>query len=209
VSPCPKPQRLIDSPNSNPAPINKFPPARLRSEILIHFNRTPRRTRSTYHSSYQTSKSKIKQTPPLKQHDALSFCLRIFRRCFFKHKIDDAEKLGTVLQDRDENTKLELKTGTAAELKCGNDIDTQLQSHAAQRLSWIVKCEDCTGHRTSAIKRDAHQDQATSEVIVWEPRGGGEILIPAPAPAYRHNLYDIVVLSLLGMPHPLASVFGI
>jgi hypothetical protein len=115
-------------------------------------------------------------------HSAFEF----FLRCFFKHKVD--------------------------ELKCGNDIDTQLQSHAAQRLSWIVKCEDCTGHRTSAIKRDGgHQDQATSEVIVWEPRGGGEILIPAPAPApaYRHNLYDIVVLSLLGMPHPLVSVFGI
>jgi hypothetical protein len=64
-------------------------------------------------------------------HSAFEF----FRRCFFKHKVDDAEKLGTVLQDRDENTKLELKTGTAAELKCGNDIDTQLQSHAAQRLS--------------------------------------------------------------------------
>ena len=78
----------------------------------------------------------------------------------------------------------------------------------------LVECEDCTGHRASTLKPDEHQEQATSEVIV--PTAPGQwgrveklVHVPAPAPApYRDEIYDMILLSFLGIPNPLAFAFG-
>ncbi len=59
-----------------------------------------------------------------------------FRQFFFKHKVNETDKTETLLQDQDRNTKLERNTGTVAESVPGNDTDTQLKSHAADKLSW-------------------------------------------------------------------------
>jgi hypothetical protein len=128
-----------------------------------------------------------------------------FRRCFLKQKVDEAEQPGIPLQDEDEDTKLELVTGTAAEVERGNDVNTHLQPHAAEKLSWtsimcnvsLVECEDCTGHWASTLKRDEHQDQATSGVSVWVTSGhwgGVEILVRVPAAPYRDRSYDNMLL---------------
>lgn len=77
----------------------------------------------------------------------------------------------------------------------------------------LVLCEDCTGHRALTLKRDEHQDQATSGIGVsvtpghW---GGVEIFVRVPAAPYRDRSYDNMLLlqSLAGFPHPLASAFG-
>jgi hypothetical protein len=123
-----------------------------------------------------------------------------FRRCFFKHTVDEADKPGTPLDNQDGNTKLERNTGTAAESDPGNNIDTQLQqSHAAEKLSWSsVLCRiglvECARHRAETHKRDEHQDQPTSGVTVSASLGQTivEIVVHAPYPDQRY--YDNLAL---------------
>jgi hypothetical protein len=120
--------------------------------------------------------------------------------------------------NQDENTKLELITGIAAKLEGGNDIDTQLQPHAAGKLSWtsimcrigLVICEDCTGHRPSTLKRDEHQVQAAREVTVSVTPGhwGGRNYLFVFLLLLDESFNMILLQSLAGFPHPLASAFA-
>ncbi|KAE8446772.1 hypothetical protein EG329_011677 [Mollisiaceae sp. DMI_Dod_QoI] len=141
--------------------------------------------------------------------------VEFFRRCFSKRKVDEALKLGPLLQDREVNTKLERNTGTATESDPGNDIDTQLQSHASKKLSWasimcrigLVDCEDCAHRRASTHKRDEHQDLARSGVTISAGPGqrvAVEIVVRVP---YQDEGYYCDLPPLEGYKLQLAGAF--
>lgn len=134
--------------------------------------------------------------------------------------MDESEKPGSPPQDRDRNTKLERNTSTAAESDPGNDIDTQLHSHAAEKLSWnsimcrvgLVGCEDCARHhRASTHKHDEHQNQATSEVTLSAGLGQTIVIEIVVHARYQNRSYYYNVLApwLNGYPQPLASALAV
>jgi hypothetical protein len=133
--------------------------------------------------------------------------------------VDEAEKPGSPLQDQDRNTKLEHNTGPAAESDPGNDIDTQLHSHAADKLSWnsimcrigLVECDDCVRHhRASTHKHDEHQDQATSGVNLSAGLGQTIVIeIKVHAPYQDRSYYNVLAPWLTGYPQPLASALAL
>lgn len=143
---------------------------------------------------------------------------KVFRRWFSKYKVDEADKPGIPLYNQDGNTKLERNTGTAAESDPGNDINTQLQSHAAKKLSWtsiicrigLVECEDCACHRASTHKRDKHQDQAISGVTVSAGLGQTSVVeTTVHAPYQDASYYNTLALFLVDYPLPLVSAMAI
>ena len=202
-----------------------FQSTRPRSNISFNFNKTTalRKAHSLpifYLSLYnKPQRSEIRSKPYSNNMTLFHLTFDFFRRCFFKHRVDESEKPGSPPQDRDRNTKLERNTGTAAEFDPCNDIDTQLHSHAAEKPSWnsimcrigLVECNNCARHhRASTNKHDEHQNHATSEVTLSAGLGQTiviEIVVPA---RYQDRSYRNVLAPWLnGYPQPLASALAL
>jgi len=163
-------------------------------------------------------RSEIRRTPHSNNMTLFHSTFKFFRRCLFKHEVGEADKAGTPLQGQDGNTKLERNTGTTAESDPGNDINTQIQSYAAEKLSWnsimcrisLVEYEDCARHMASTHKRDEHQDQATSGVTISGGLGQTTVVeIAVHAPYRDGSYYNNLALLLAGYPLPLASAIAI
>ena len=152
----------------------------------------------------------------------------VFRRHFFKHTVDDAEKAGIPPQDRDGNTNLtaaepdpgndidEKLEHTAAELDPGNDINTQLQPHTAETpiCTWIpcrigfMGCMNCARYRTWTHQRAERQHQATSGVTVLTALGqrdAVEIVVQAPRRGGNQNNSLPPLVLLTGYPLSFVS----